>query len=59
MKDYLVTWSIDVPGDSPEEAAWFARECMERPETTAVVFEVTDPGGSTVIVDLLKSVGPR
>lgn len=55
MREYTVTWIIDVPADSPRDAALFARECMERPETTAVVFMVTDQiTGMTTKVDLLE-----
>lgn len=52
MTEYLVTWKIVVDGSSPKNAVLFARECLEDPETTAVLFEVTDPDGKTVIIDL-------
>jgi hypothetical protein len=45
MREYRVTWTIEVEAESPEQAAELAREAQE-PGTHATVFEVT------TIVDL-------
>jgi hypothetical protein len=51
MTSYVVTWTIDVEADTPQEAAQLARD-YQRPGTTAVVFDVTDQSGETTSVDL-------
>lgn len=38
--EYLVTWTIDISADSPEEAAEIAREFQLRPDSLATVFVV-------------------
>ena len=53
--NYLVSWYLDTDSESPEEAAWFARECMTRSDTTATTFEVTDENGVTVIINLVEN----
>lgn len=59
MKQYLVTWRIDMEAISPKEAAAMAL-ILQRdndPANTATVFEVTDKDtGKTVIVDLARGV---
>lgn len=52
-KDYHVVWEIDVVATSPEDAAEEAFKHMQRPGTTAVVFDVTDDNGRTTRVDLM------
>jgi hypothetical protein len=42
MPQYLVTWRIDIEADTPVEAAIHAVTIQRRPDSTAVVFEVTD-----------------
>ena len=55
MKSYHVTWEIEIDADDPQKAAEQAFSCMQRPETTATVFDVTDSEtGETVRVDLLE-----
>ena len=49
---YRVRWEIDVPAVTPQEAAAKARACMLRPDTTATVFDVTAPDGTTTRIDL-------
>ena len=49
---YRVRWEIDVPADSPREAARKARACMLRPNTTATVFDVQEAGEKTSRIDL-------
>jgi hypothetical protein len=49
---YRVLWEIDLPADSPEEAAEKALACIRRPDTTATVFCVTDGDGTVSKVDL-------
>lgn len=41
-KEYTVTWTIQVSATSPEEAAHFAREIQEDPESVATVFTVRE-----------------
>lgn len=54
MPDYRVTWEIDINADSPQEAAKQAWEHMQRPDSTANVFDVVDSKGNTTRVDLLE-----
>ena len=49
---YRVRWEIDVPAINPRDAACNARACMLRPDTTATVFDVTEPDGTTTRIDL-------
>jgi hypothetical protein len=53
MPEYLVTWSIEVDADNPEDAARKAMETQQRPDSIAHSFVVQadadDPG---LIVDL-------
>lgn len=51
MAKYRVTWVIDVEADSPEGAAWKARECQDK-DTTALEFQVVGPDNKTHTVDL-------
>lgn len=58
MKNYLITWTIDIDDVSnPIEAAKEAFKAMQRPGTEAVVFDVKDKKtGKTVMVDLNEIV---
>ena len=51
---YLVSWSIDIDADNPEEAATQALLVQRDndPDNTATVFSVTDPEGNETSVDL-------
>lgn len=51
---YHVRWEIDVPGDSPQEAASTARRIQQLPDSTATVFEVQSPEGQRTVIDLLE-----
>ena len=55
MNMYLVTWSINIPADSPKDAAEEARRIQLDADSIATVFEV-DSGDNlqheTFIVDL-------
>lgn len=42
MKEYLVTWVIDIDADTPEEAAAQALICQRDNQSTATIFEVID-----------------
>lgn len=42
MKDYRVTWEIEVSAESPEVAAKQAREIMLDPDSLATSFEVQE-----------------
>ncbi len=56
MNEYLVTWKIDMDADNPSEAAVCALITQRDPESTAVVFEVTDKNTLvTTEVDLSDS----
>ena len=52
MPDFLVTWSIDITADTPEEAARKALAYMRAKDSTANVFDVFDGVGEPVRVDL-------
>ena len=49
-----VTWEIDLDAGTPREAAEKAFAIMQRPGTTATVFDVTDETGATHRVDLME-----
>lgn len=51
---YRVSWEIDVTADDPVAAAREAFAAMQRPGTTATVFEVADEHGNITTVDLLE-----
>lgn len=51
MTNYLVSWSIDIDADSPEEAAQIALQYLKDEDSLAHVFEVND-GDLTHKVDL-------
>lgn len=53
-RGYRVCWEIDVTADTPEDAAREAFAAMQRPGTTATVFDVTDHTGAVTTVDLLE-----
>lgn len=40
MKEYRVTWTIEVDGETPSEAALMARAIQRDPNSIATVFEV-------------------
>ena len=42
MAEYLVEWKIDIDAENPLEAAKQARHIHLDPESTALVFQVTD-----------------
>jgi hypothetical protein len=57
MKQYLVTWQIDIEetADNPIEAAAQALIILRDPDSVATVFEVTDKTtGETTTVDLAR-----
>jgi len=49
---WRVIWEIDVPGSTPEEAAFNALKIMRDKETMALSFEVRIPRGRNVSLDL-------
>lgn len=53
---YAVAWRIDIEADSPEEAVKKARQFQLAPDTTATVFEVTSPDGTTETIDIAANV---
>jgi len=53
MPNYLVIWRIDIEADTPAEAALAAVATQRKPDSWAVVFEVTDKtSGATTTIDL-------
>lgn len=70
MRDYLVRWEIEIPADSPREAAELAQQMMPARTarglprtwldglgavTTATLFAVTDPvSGEEHEIDICK-----
>lgn len=52
MSEYRVVWVIDVDADSPEDAAAYARDIQQNPDSIATVFQVTDTDGVIRVVDL-------
>ena len=44
MKEYRVSWTVDVNADSPKEAAKEALKMQRNPESDAVVFKVFERG---------------
>lgn len=55
-KEYHVVWEIDVLAESPLEAAIAAREA-QRPNTSALVFDVFDEDGEKHTIDLCELEG--
>lgn len=51
MPMYNVTWEIDIDASSPRSAAEFAL-AIQRSESSAIVFRVTDKHGNVTQVDL-------
>lgn len=52
-KSYLITWEIELDGDSPEEVARLALKIQRDPESSATVFKVWDEDGIDTVIDLL------
>lgn len=55
-KNYRVVWEIDITAASPREAAKLALEIQQDPESTAIVFQVSDEKGACVEVDLNEEI---
>ena len=49
-----IVWEIDLHAETPREAAEEAFRIMQRPDTMATVFDVTDETGNTYRVDLME-----
>lgn len=52
--DFLVTWSIDITADTPEEAAREAWRYLRKEDSTANVFVVFGDAMEPVHVDLTE-----
>ncbi len=53
MNDYIVTWRVYVPAETPEEAARMARRIMKSHGISSNFFQVKDEGTGIVTgVDL-------
>ncbi len=55
----IVRWEIDVDCATPEEAAETALRVQRDPDSTAVVFDVTDEKGECTQVDLMPEAVPE
>lgn len=51
MKPYVVSWTIEIDADSPEQAVREARKVMLDPQSLATVFHVVDEDGNTRQID--------
>lgn len=51
-KTYRVTWQIDIDADSPEDAARQALDIQRDHESLATFFDVREPSGNNVEVDV-------
>lgn len=58
MTEYRVTWTIDVDGETPEDAAREARKIQLDPQSTATVYQVTPHqlGARTEVIDLIDDL---
>lgn len=54
MADYRVVWEIELSANTPEGAARKALAMQRDPNSTAVVFNVTDVEGTDLLVDLME-----
>lgn len=52
VQTYRVTWSIDVDAETAEDAARQASEIQLDRESIASVFDVVEPSGNHVTIDL-------
>ena len=54
IKDYVVTWEMEISADDPEAAARAALAAIKRRGSWANVFHVIDDNGVKTKVDLLE-----
>jgi|ERR1700745_546326 len=54
VQEYLVTWSISVPAESPKDAAEQALDIQRDIWSEAVAFEVSSGPGHSEYIDLLE-----
>jgi hypothetical protein len=55
---YLVSWTIEIEAESPQEAAEKALEIQQDPDSIATVFDVASNGQSQAItIDLTPGEG--
>lgn len=52
MQEFLVRWEIDIPAETPEEAARLALQAQRDPSSIATFFRVKDSDGKTHHVDV-------
>ena len=56
---FVVRYEIDIPADTPQEAAARAAELLAQPGTPAMgAYTVTDPDGQSTLVDLAEPPNP-
>ena len=58
MKEYLVTWKLNIDAESPRQAAEKALEIQRDPDSTATFFKVEsmEPGGGVTHIALSQPV---
>lgn len=54
MPEYKITWTINIDGKNPVDAAKKVLKIMQDNESIATVFDVEDHQMQTTCVDLLK-----
>lgn len=54
MREYLVSWEIEITANTPEEAARKALAVQRDPNSIAMVFDVIGENGGPIRVDLLE-----
>lgn len=60
MPEYTVQWTIDIDGDSPEDAALLALGIQQDPESIATIFRVTNKTtGESQLLDVEDPDRPR
>ena len=59
MKQFLVTWEIDIYADTPREAAVKAKAIMQDKNASANVFEVFDSDDQQHQIDLDEEADPE
>lgn len=55
MKEFTVTWTIELAAESHLDAAWTAHNILQDPDSTATVFDVEELDSCEIKrIDLLK-----
>lgn len=59
MPSYRVTWEIDIEAETPEEAAWIARDYLLDDPTTSWHWDVIDSDGVVHGVEVPSPTRPK